>query len=128
MTTTDPVERYLSLSPRQYPIVSRLDVGFDRVEGGPAPATVRLVMRAREPGQGERLVLRFTGVQGLKLAQPGWSVLVISYLSITSLRDRGMEGIAYRVHDEEEDALDFLCATFDCALEDEDEPEAPAAG
>jgi hypothetical protein len=65
----------------------------------------------------ESLVMRFEGVQQLRLTQPAWSEFSMSHLSITSIRERGMEGIGYHVHDDEEDTIDFLCDTFAASIE-----------
>lgn len=110
------IERYHSLSPRSYPLVSSVELRYHRVDDATPRAVLRLVLSSTDDA-GEQLVLRFDHVQKLRLRQPEWSELTISYLSITSMDDRGMEGIGYRAHDEEEDSIDLLCETFTCDIE-----------
>lgn len=117
MTTEDSaIERYHSLSPRSYPLVVSAELRYVRSDDAPPRATLCLLLCPRGGESGE-LALRFDRVQKLRLRQPDWSELTLSYLSITPMRDRGMEGIGYRVHDEEEDSIDFLCDTFTCDLD-----------
>jgi hypothetical protein len=124
MTIDDSaIERYLALSPRSYPLVSVVELRVVRSDDAPPRATLCLVLSA-PGGDGEQLVLRFDRVQKLQLRQPEWSDFTMSYLSITPMRDRGMEGIGYRVHDEEEDSIDFLCDTFTCDIEEPRSSEA----
>lgn len=117
MKTHDPaIEHYLALSPRRYPRVSAVELRYARASDAPLKASLRLVLASADD-EGAQLVLRFDRVQKLRLLPPEWSALTISYLSITPMGDRGMEGIGYRVHDEEEDSLDLLCESFTCAIE-----------
>jgi hypothetical protein len=117
MTIFDPtIEGYLALSPRQYSKVSEIILSHAVSDDSSPRATLRITLLPRDQTS-NRLMLQFDEVQQLRLHQPKWSEFSIAYLSITSLIDRGMENIKYRVHDEEEDTIDFLCASFDYRVE-----------
>ena len=112
MIPVDPlIEGYLALSPRSYPLVSDIQLRLERPEDAPPRARLRIVLVPREQSS-HGLTLQFEGVQRLRLAQPDWSEFSIAHLSITSMIDRGMEGVGYQVRDEEEDSIEFLCHTF----------------
>jgi hypothetical protein len=117
MTPEDPlIEGYLALSPRSYSLVWEIQLRLERPEDAPPRALLRIVLIPKEQS-GHGLTLQFEGVQRLRLAQPDWSEFSIAYLSITSMTDRGMEGIGYQVRDEEEDSMEFLCHTFRYSIE-----------
>jgi hypothetical protein len=109
----DPISHYHSLEPRQFPII--LQVVMQQLTTLPPHLTLTLELGAAA-GDGRRLRIVCTNVCQLRIVQPPLSLVQIPWLEIRSIRDRQWEGLAYQVHDPEDDILMFLCADFHAAL------------
>jgi hypothetical protein len=108
-TPAELIQSYHELRPTQYARFASLSI--DQEADG---QSLRLDLRSAV-GAG-RLVLRFSGVRDLKIDWPQWSQITVDVVEITDISDRGMEDLAFRVH-EGAGLFAFSCRAFDATRE-----------
>jgi hypothetical protein len=107
------IEHYQSLKSTKFPLLARIDIHQIWSDNEiPPDLQVELEMRSRQVGSHEALILQFLGVRELRFSQPSLSLLQITLLEISSIKDRGWETLRYKVKDEEDGNLSFFCADF----------------
>lgn len=79
-------------------------------EGGVSSTELVLRLVQSPDGWAKRLVIFFSNIQGLEIAEIG-SIGGL-HLSIASVKDSGMEGIDYRVSNAEPGKFSFYCSDF----------------
>jgi hypothetical protein len=103
------VDRYLALSPRDFPNVEALSLfEIDRDEG----LEIDLEMTFRGASN-ERLVVRCAGVRDLAFRQPFTSDMKLHSLDVRDVSGAQMELISFEVCDLEREAISFKCRTFE---------------
>lgn len=116
MSASDPrIERYLSLRPSGLRILEALSI--TRQVSSERATDFVLTLRLKFIGSGESgrvLYLEFTGVRDLKVGN--LEGLLGLAIEISPVRDQQLEGIRYRVSEEEHGTLSFWCGSFDASL------------
>jgi len=106
------VDRYLELTPGDFPYLRRLAI-VERV--GKVGVDIDIEMEFY--GDRERcLVVRCSGVRNLVFRQPFTTDMKLHSLHVDDVSSRQLEDIQFRVRDLEEECLSFSCRTFDAEL------------
>ncbi len=110
------IAEYYALRPLQYPVLRRLEI-VQRWEPDETPETRLLVeLASRELHDSKLLQLSFGGVRELTIVHPKSSVFEIGHLELTDVTGEQWEGIRFRARDTEDEALAFLCGSFQAAV------------
>lgn len=109
------IDRFITLCEDAWPcIIDDLDVQRIHVDQGDR-FDLRLRLHPQDRDDERRIMLTFSGVQHLNVAQTDVGI-GIDYLRIEPVGARGWDGISYDVHNPGHDSLTFYCASFDVSI------------
>jgi hypothetical protein len=94
-----------------FPFLERFELSREIEDGSCSAYT--LILLLRKSGSPERLRLRFSGVQDLRVGN--LEGLFRLRFEIRPVRERQLEGLAFQVVEEEYEALSFFCSSFEAA-------------
>ena len=119
-TRDDAIARFEALCEGAWPCVIDAFELRRAASGDTYQADLTLRLRPQDPDDRRRITLLFHGVAHLEFAQSyeRSEGAGLDYLSISSVRNRGWDGIAYDVHDPGQHYLTFYCASFDVLVDD----------
>ena len=106
---SESVDRYLALSPIQFPQLRRLTIYEFEEELGPSTSLEMIFY-----GEADHfLTVRCSGVRDLVFQQPWTSNMLLHALQVTDISARQLEGIRFEVRDVEGQCISFTCRTFE---------------
>jgi hypothetical protein len=115
MRTDAALDRYDLLRPASFGTAVSFELRAPMDESGEG-ATLELVLRSADAADRRHLRLRFRSVRELAFT-PTALPPTLSSVQITSVRERGWEGVNYSVSDEHGEQLRFLCESFEPSIE-----------
>lgn len=112
------IERYYSLRPQRYSVVVRIELIQDGGEPPEALAlSLRILLRSQSLDEKSLLIITFWRVTGVELRQPPASEWQL-FLDVRSVATMGWEKVNFRVVDNEQQSLTFLCESFEFEVAD----------
>lgn len=111
------LQQYQLLDPTRFDILDRIEVRQPhRSEDEQHVVSLELWLRMQENEEDnlQRLRLRFSGVRNLKVNFQGF--MLFPLLHIRSIRHYQWEKLNYEVEDAENQALSFVCKSFEASL------------
>lgn len=109
------VAHYWSLKPLRFTELECFELWYPfRNEGERPTSALSIVLRPGGEIEYPKLALHFIGVAELHLLADIHTQL--PQIEISSVRDRGWEGLHYLVHETDSDRLRFYCDSFDARI------------
>ena len=106
------IEYYYSLKPTVYCILVKLEINQVCIDDMTPELEIMILLRSQDSNNTKHLKLLFEGVRELKLNQPSLSEFNIPFIKIDLIKNLQWEDLAYRVKDEEDESVSFLCKKF----------------
>jgi len=112
------IEEYLAIEPRDYTILSTLELQQEVPPKTPPEITLTIQLHHNKESDPRRVFLTFLGVVNLELRQRG-SLIEFPLLEIDLIRNSQLENLNYKVRDSEEGSLSFYCKELHVKVLDE---------
>jgi hypothetical protein len=106
---------YPAARPTEFPVVVSVRLQ-QRLPSGEPPSLDVLLELGHRSDPRRLLRLTFIGVIQLSLRQPPWSLFQIPLLTIRDVSADQLEGVRFKVTDEEDSALSFSCGDMEIEL------------
>jgi hypothetical protein len=113
MTQDAAIGKFIDLKSLNYSFLEVFELSRNVGPEGCSDFDCKVVLSGLDPSS-PRLVLTFEGVRDIKLGR--LEGLFKFNLNIRPIRNHQLEGLNYRVIEEEYDALSFSCRAFDAKL------------
>jgi hypothetical protein len=122
MTLNDPtnkIKSFYSIKPINFPILVGISVFQEKyMIGEPPSINIEFVLSKKARGDPQRLIINFKDVTNFKFMQPNSSLLQLTQIEITSIKDRQWETANYKVTEAEENIFSLICKDFDAIIKD----------